>query len=277
MIDDPAQPVRTRTDDRALADLGESIRTNGLIQPVVLKRKGSRYEVVAGHRRLQAHRLIRKMHIDAIIKDYTDDEAESAKVHENLFREDVNPVDQALFLARYIARTKADMKKLASMLNRTEAWVESRLEILQYPEYIVTAVQDGKIPLGVAKQLAKIESESVRKEYTRFAAIQGINIRTAKQWAEQAARGKLPVNPVDLPASEDVTEAPVELLRTKCVICRIEDPISVMETDFLHPHCRAQMSEAINDAKKEGGRLAAPPNGQGEKENQSRPPEAAKT
>ena len=256
IIDDPAVPVRTRTDDRGLADLGESIRTNGLIQPVILKKRGDRYEVVAGHRRLQAHRLIRKTHIEAIIKDYTDEEAESAKVHENLFREDVNPVDQAMFLARYVERTKADLKSLSRMLNRTEEWVSSRLEILQYPDYLIQEVRDGRISLGVAKLLGQIENEKVSKEYVRFATLQGINIRTAKRWKDQAARGALPDNPADVEEGEDIMEKPAELLRTKCIICSKRDPVAVMETDFVHPRCRVEMAEAIDSAEKEKGGLA---------------------
>jgi len=251
LIDDPAIAMRTRTDDTALADLAESIRTNGLIQPIILKQVGERFEVVAGHRRLQAHRLIKFTHVEAIIKDYTDEQAESAKVHENLFREDVNPVDQATFMARYVERTKCDLTTLARTLNRTPEWVESRLEILKYPDYLIDEVYNGKINLGVARWLNAIPSEATRREYTRFAALQGINIKTAKRWSELAENGILPQNPSEAVTITDMRGHNTVVLMTRCVICGFRDEIGKMETDFLHPACRAEMGDELDRLHRE--------------------------
>ena len=248
LIYDPAVSMRSRTDDTALEDLALSIKTNGLIQPVILKQKGDRYEVVAGHRRLQAHRQIKLTHIDAIIREYTDSEAESAKVHENLFREEVNAVDQAAFMARYLDRTKCTLEELARMLNRTQEWVTGRLEILKYPNYLIDEVYNGKISLGVAKWLNEIPSEATKKEYTRFAGLQGINIKTAKRWSELAYTGTLPENPAQLPQGTDVYNMPAESIKVRCVICGNVDEMIRVETDFLHPACRAEMAQELHRA-----------------------------
>lgn len=243
LVDDPQVPMRTQVDDSALEDLAESIRTNGLIQPIILKEKNGRFEVVAGHRRLRAHRLLKLTHIEAIIKEYSDEQAESAKVHENLFREDVNPVDQAVFLARYIERTKSDLPAVARMLNRTPEWVEGRLQILKYPDYLVDEVYNGKISLGVASWLAQIPSEATRQEYTRFAALQGINIKTARRWFELAAAGTLPENPTQMVEVHDLQGGVTNVPMVKCVFCWALEEIGKLETDFVHAACRLEYQQ----------------------------------
>lgn len=245
LIDDPVVAMRTKVDDTALQDLAESIKSNGLIQPIILKKIGARFEVVAGHRRLRAHRLLKKTHVEAIVKAYTEEQAESAKVHENLFREDVNPVDQAVFLARYVERTKAELSDLARMLNRTPEWVESRLEILKYPDYLVTEVYNGTIGLGVAKLLNTIPNDRVKKDYTKFAALQGINIVTARRWSQLADTGHLPEQPTELVAQTDAQGQTRQVAMVKCLICQNLGEIGNLITDFVHPDCRAEYAAEL--------------------------------
>lgn len=249
LVDDPPEAIRTHMSAEALNDLVDSIRTNGLIQPIVVKEKNGRYEVVVGHRRLQAHRMLELAEIEAIIKDYTEPQAESAKLHENLFREEVNPVDEAIFLARYIKKTGVTVEEIAHLLNRGPVWVASRLEILNYPDYLISEVHDGKIPLGVALALSQIPDEKIKKEYTRFAVLQGINVITAKRWLASAKVGTLPENPASLPEGQDYYATPVSGFVGKCVICGEEDQMVNMENDLVHVACRGQMATARNNAK----------------------------
>ncbi len=249
LIDDPAVAMRTTFDQEALADLAESIRTNGLIQPIILKEHNERYEVVAGHRRLQAHRLLGIKIIEAIVKDYTEAQAESAKVHENLFREDVNAVDQATFLARYLDRTKCDLNELARMLGRSTEWVSGRLEILKYPPYLIEQVYNTKISLGVAKWLNLIPNEIIRKEYTRFAGLQGINIKTAKRWSELAFVGELPLNPTELIPFTDPNGVTRYETKVRCFLCSALDDIGMLTTDFVHRECTLEYQNELQNAK----------------------------
>lgn len=249
LIDDPRDAVRTHMDQEALADLVESIRAHGLIQPIVVKPVNGRYEVVAGHRRTAAHRALGYAEIEAIVRDYTEAQAESTKLHENLFRENVNPVDEATFLARYIKNTSASVEDIAKMLHRTVDWVEGRLEILLYPDYMINEIYAGKIALGVARYLAQIPNEQIKKEYTRFAALQGINIITAKRWLSSAKGNTLPANPANLPEGQDYYETPARAFITKCAICQQNDEIVKMESDLVHPDCRRQMAFEIHNAQ----------------------------
>lgn len=254
-IDEPTEALRSRFDQDQLADLAESIRTNGLIQPIVVKSKGDRFEVVAGHRRLQAHRLLKLSEIEAIVKDYTDEQAESAKLHENLFREDINAVDEAVFLAKYIERTKCGLEELSRMLNRSSVWVRQRLEILEYPDYLIKEVAEGRIKITVAQQLSKIENELIKQDYTRFAALQGINVLTAKKWVEQSKAGTLPANPVELPPGENIYHAESAAIKTKCMICQQMDELARQESFFAHADCVLQMEREMAKA----AQAATPP------------------
>lgn len=248
LVDDPPEAIRTSMNTEALNDLVESIRANGLIQPIVVKQINGRYEVVVGHRRLQAHRMLEATEIEAIVREYTDQQAESTKLHENIFREEVNPVDEAMFLARYIKNTNSKLEDVAAMLHRSIEWVSARLEILNYPDYMIDEVYHGRLALGSARALAQIEDEKIKKEYTRFAVLQGINITTAKRWLEKSKQGGLPENPANLPEGQDYYATPVEGFVAKCAICQQDGQMIEMESDLLHAECRRALAMEIANA-----------------------------
>lgn len=249
LVDDPPEAVRTYMNKEALDDLVESIRANGLIQPIVVKPKNGRFEVVVGHRRLQAHRILEAAEIEAIVKNYDDEQTESTKLHENIFREEVNPVDEALFLARYIKKTNTGLSDLAKMLHRSIEWVAARLDILEYPDYMIEEVHHGRLTLGAARWLSQIQDDKIRREYTRFAVLQGVNIQTARRWAELAKDKKLPETPAHMTEEEAANDDDGYLVVAKCAICGENDEMARMESDLLHPACRREMALQLEAAR----------------------------
>ena len=246
-IDDPVIPMRSKIDEKRLEDLAGSIQRVGLIQPITVRKVGDRFEVVSGHRRLAAHKLLCRETIDAIVIEADDKQNDALKAHENLFREDINPVDQAVFIDRLMVGSSLSVKEVADVLNRSETWVYNRLNILTFPDYLRGYVGEGKLSIGAATHLSKIKDEVLRRDYSRIAAVQGINANRAMFWSKQAEINRLPADTSQAPELP-VEEAPLDSpLLTHCAFCGYEG--NILEMKLLHSHskCLIEFQKAMSD------------------------------
>lgn len=236
-IDDPVAPMREHMDESKLDELASSIKTQGLIQPITLRRVGDRYEVVAGHRRFKAAKRAGLATLPAVVRDLSENEADELKVHENLFREDVNPVDEARFIVHMIDQYELSPKDLAARTGKSESYLRARYELLQYPEYLVTAVAEEKISLSAAQWLSRISDESILKEYTRFASLGGITAKRAEAWFRSWELGQLPREASTyVPPVEGEQREPAKL-EEYCAVCQHLDEIHNMTMGYFHTDC----------------------------------------
>jgi len=253
LIDDPIQPMRSNVYDDQLHDLADSIKNVGLIQPITVRKNGERYEVISGHRRLAAHRLLGKEMIDSIIIEADDKAADALKVHENLFREDVNPVDQAIFLSHYIKSNTLTIAEVSKILNRSESWVRGRLNLLDYPDYLIEYIKENKLSLEAASYLNQIKNPALRQDYSRIAALQGLNANRALYWMKQAEVNKLPSNPAEAPEFSEGEKPVSDILLTPCSLCGEKGNIMEMENIFVHPRCLEEYQKVLDDLASQAG------------------------
>lgn len=192
LIDDPHQPMRSELDQETILELAASIKLYGLLQPITVRPVGDRFEVVAGHRRLTACRYLGLEKIQTIVREMNDDVCFEIMAAENLERLDVDPVDEALFVGRLINMPNSTVETIAKRLNRSAGWVEDRLNILEYPDYLVAAIKDGKIKLGVAKWLGRIEDDTYRKMFVDSAIKNGMSVMQSEYAYNQWKIGLMP-------------------------------------------------------------------------------------
>lgn len=189
LIDEPTEAMRTEIPRDAVFTLSEDIKKNGLINPITVRPKGDRYEVVAGHRRFLAHRFGGMSTIRCIVRELTDEEAFAIMTSENLKREDVNPVDEATHAARAVEYCKGDIDAAARMCGESRYWVETRLRIAAMSDDMKAALRAGKISLGVALALAVCENETDRTVMLNMAITQGVSVAMAEYWIAQHRAG----------------------------------------------------------------------------------------
>lgn len=182
LIDDPRIAMRTTTKDDSIDELMEDMRSVGLIQAIVVRRAGDRYELIAGHRRTTAARLLGWATIKADVVEADDDKALAMRTIENLSRRDVDPVDEAVYIAEIRERTHKDARAIAESIHRSVEWVEARLAVFDMPDYLQTHLKNRKLSLGAALELSQIESENTRRYYSNYAALNGVSVATARQW-----------------------------------------------------------------------------------------------
>lgn len=243
-IVDPANPMRSEIDRDAVFDLSESIKTQGLINPITVRPLNGKFEVVAGHRRFMACKLAGLTEIPCVVRELTDSAAYEIMAHENLERQDIDPVDEALFLGRLIGEDVNKVKTTAQALNRSEVWVRSRLAILEYPDYFLPVIKNGEIKLGVAALLAEIGDDKWRKHFLDSAIRNGMSIPQAEYALAQWKMGIL-TSPEDVNLAETPDGMPARVLaRTICRACSREAVEPNMQLLWVHVECPPSVEES---------------------------------
>lgn len=243
LVDDPFTPMRSEISDESIAELAADIKRNGLVQPITVRQKEKRYEVIAGHRRYRAHKVAGLQTIDAVVREVDEREADNIRVRENLFREDINPVDEARYIHYLVERYRYTPDQLSLLLGKSEAYLKARWEILGFPDYLKDALSRGQIGLTAAQWLIKIENENVRREYVRFAILGGITAKRAEAWYRSWHAGNLPRDPeqYESPAENEADEP--RLLKMPCILCKADEDINEMAMYYAHPKCYAAIQQ----------------------------------
>jgi len=233
-ISDPDTPIRTRANESAIYDLADSIRDVGIIQPLLVRSRGDRYEVIAGHRRLIAARVVGLLTVPCILSDADDTECDVLRLHENLAREDINIIDQARFLERIMKKLDLTVSAIAQTVKRSESYIRDRLAILKWPKEVVEALDNQKLKFEALKWLAKIDDDSERRRLLDAAVRSGITSRVAYDWYCRWKAGTMPKTSPPPTTVEPKTGEKIEYFTSRCRICG--EPIKMGEEEVIYTH-----------------------------------------
>lgn len=181
-VDPPPEADRDMIDPDKVRELAESIRSQGLLQPVLCRPVNGRFEIVAGHRRLLAHRLIGEVKIMSIVREMTDDQVFEARLVENDQREDLNPIERAKRYARLRERFGYSNRQIAQKVGRSPGVVDKYFHLLEIPDEFQEAVARKKLSMQVALCLNEIEDPEFKRFYLASAVENGITIDVAQMW-----------------------------------------------------------------------------------------------
>jgi ParB family chromosome partitioning protein len=180
----PFQP-RTVFDETKLAELGNSIAANGLVQPIVVRQISSDplvYELIAGERRLRASKLVGKETIEAVIKTMTDEEARENALIENIQRDDLTIIDLARSLASLVELHDGDRELVANKISKSVPFLAERLDLLTLPEVIQAMLEKDLLNLAVAKVILDLEPEK---------QVEAANLAAQLQLTANELRGRM--------------------------------------------------------------------------------------
>jgi len=188
MIDpNPHQP-RTRFREEGLEELAQSIRATGVIQPIVTRPIGSRFQLIAGERRWRAAQRAGLHRIPAIVRDVPDSVALEMTVVENLQREDLNPVEQARAFETLIDTFGLTQEDAASRTGKDRATIANAMRLLRLDAQILALLEDGKLSAGHGRALLAFENAAARLAAARRAAEGKLTVRALEQLAARAHR-----------------------------------------------------------------------------------------
>jgi ParB family chromosome partitioning protein len=196
VLPNPSQP-RSQVNEAALAELTSSIEASGLLQPVVVRPRNGKYELIAGERRLRAVQRLGWTKIPAVVKDVDDPTLLTLALIENIQRDGLTAIDEATGYQRLGEEFKLPQTEIARLVGRNRSTIANLLRLLKLPEEVKSLVQERKLSEGHARALLSVSSESDLIPLARQAVEDGWSVRDL----EARARG-------DVPTSTAATTAP---------------------------------------------------------------------
>lgn len=194
LMSNPYQP-RKVFDDEALKELSLSIKEHGVFQPIIVKKSVKGYNIIAGERRAKASKLAGLTSIPAIVKDFSDDEMMQVALLENLQREDLTAIEEAKAYKSIIESLRLTQDELAKKLGKSRSHITNMLGLLRLPLNVQDMVLYGKLSMGHARVLSKLESHNQIEELANQVVGENLSVRELEKITEPVSFARnIPVN-----------------------------------------------------------------------------------
>jgi len=238
-IDPPALPIRETFDSGALAELTTSIRQVGVLQPIAVEAHGGRYRILAGHRRYVAATNAGLKTVPAVIRDTREISGQAVTVHENFYREDVNPAEEAKYLAQLLEQEcGGDVDRLCELTRQARSYIEGRLLLLTGDPDVFEALRQRRLSMAVARELNRVEDRGYRMMYLDAAIRGGATARMVQEWRVQANLACPTVPPPPTSGENQYTGLPAPITTMTCVCCQSAEEPWNMELIPVHRRCK---------------------------------------
>lgn len=168
-------------------ELAKSINTNGVVQPVLVRRKGNRFELIAGERRYRAAIRANLTSIPAVVRNVADEQVFEIALIENIQREDLNPIEEANAYKRLTEHLGLTQEMVAERVGRDRSYVTNYIRLLRLPNDIQDLVQSGRLSAGHARALLGIEHADLQRRLARRIVEKDLSVRATEQLVKQAA------------------------------------------------------------------------------------------
>jgi ParB family transcriptional regulator, chromosome partitioning protein len=185
IVPNPFQP-RSAFPEDTIRELADSIRSSGLLQPILVRRVDGKYQVVAGERRLRAAKLAGLQAVPAVVRDLGDRESLELAVTENLMREDLNPIEVARAYCSLQERFQLGHDEIATRIGVNRSTVSNTLRLLRLPQQLQDMVAKGDVSAGHARALLGLESADRQNELARLITKRGLSVRQVESLVAKA-------------------------------------------------------------------------------------------
>lgn len=194
IVKNPYQP-RLVFKENELEELAQSIKENGLIQPIIVRKSDIiGYELIAGERRLRASQLAGLTTIPAIVKDISTDDSMKQAIIENLQRQDLNPIEEAKAYQQLILKKAMTHDEIAKSMGKSRPYITNSLRLLQLPSAILEGVEQGDISPGHARLLLSLSSEHEQMKYYQMVLSEGLSVRQLEKKLTPKKANPIPKN-----------------------------------------------------------------------------------
>ena len=243
----PLQPRRMFHTER-LSELAQSIRANGIIQPLVVRKSGERYQLVAGERRWRAAKLAGNQSVPAVIREIPDERLLEITLIENIQREDLNPIETAVAFDRLGRELLLNPDQIGQRTGKDRTTIVNFLRLLQLPADIQQLVAERRLSAGHARCLCSLPSVELQREVAEKAVAQGWSVRQTERTTQRMLEGRKPKHVDELETDPNVKAAIQELERvlgTKVRIVEKAKQKGRIEIDYYSPEDLDRIYTAI--------------------------------
>ncbi len=241
----PYQP-RVEFDENGLKELADSIKENGVFQPILVRKSVQGYELVAGERRLRASKLAEKTTIPALIVEFDDRQMMEISLLENIQRKDLTAIEVAKAYRQLMDKLNYTQDELAKRIGKSRTNVANMLRLLSLPEEVRTMVNEGKLSYGQARTLLSLEDEDKMVEVARLCVKQGLSVRQLEKLCSAKKKpAEKPAEESSDPFTRDVEDRLRKKFGTKVEIKN--KSISIRYTDIEDLNRILEIMEVIED------------------------------
>ncbi len=180
-IEPSSMQPRTRFDEARLQELAKSIEANGVVQPLLVRRKGGNYELIAGERRWRAAQLAGLTHVPVVVRSVPDEKVLELALIENIQREDLNPIEEAQAYKKLIDSIGLTQETLAARVGRDRSYITNYLRLLRLPQGIQLLIEEGKLSTGHARTLLGTSDSDSQLRIARRIIERGLSVRETER------------------------------------------------------------------------------------------------
>lgn len=191
IVPNPNQP-RIHFNETELRELSESIQEHGVLQPLLVRKHGNGYEIIAGERRYQASKLAGLEELPVIIKEVNDEEMLALALIENLQRSDLNPVEEAKGYRQLIDASGMTQEALSKAVSKSRSAITNSLRLLDLPEVVQQMIFEGKLTAGHARAILAVPYEDARIRLAEKVIAEGLSVRATENLAPLFSAGETP-------------------------------------------------------------------------------------
>lgn len=213
LIDPNPEQPRTRFVEAGLEELAASIRSNGIVQPIVVRRQGDRYQIVAGERRWRAAQRAGLRRVPVTLRDIPDEKLLEIALIENIQRQELNPVEEARAYRKLVDNIGFTQEELSERVGKNRSMISTAMRLLKLPDTILEMVEEERLTAGHARALLVVDHPQQQMEVARAIVDFDLTVREAERMIKKQARQKS-VNDVDKEVTP-VKDANVRLAETK--------------------------------------------------------------
>jgi len=186
-----AQP-RTHFDEGKLEELAQSIRSNGIVQPILVRRRGARYQLIAGERRWRAAQRAGLQRIPAVVREIPDDKLLELALIENIQRQELNAIEEAHAYRRLIETLGLTQETVAQRVGRDRSFVTNYLRLLRLPEDIQRLVEEEKLTMGHARALLGVDDQDIQRKVAKDVIDNSLSVRETERAIKRIIAGASP-------------------------------------------------------------------------------------
>ena len=253
-LDDIKPPVfdaRLSSNPEEDFELAESIRELGVLLPLIVKKTGKSFEIVAGHRRFIAAGKVGLQAVPCIVVKVTGADAEAIKLHENLKRLKPGDIDQAVTFQYLIDTYNMTEKQVSALVGKSMSYISQHLTLLHSEPILIQAVQNGKLNFAVAREFMQINDKDELRRLTTIAEENGVTGKIARNWTEESNRETAIFNGEDPPPLNNDPPRPPPAPTFPCMCCDTVFHISKMQILKVCPECDYEIRKAIRGSDPE--------------------------